>query len=98
MKRLKSRSNFLKAKNDNDKFNYNKQRNICVFLTRKEETKYYANLNVKYVAGKTKFWKPIKPCFSDKSETSDKEVLIENDKMVTEDNNVAFTLNTFSQI
>ena len=63
----------------------------CVSLTRREKTKYYANLNVKYVAENSKFWRPIKPCFSDKFETSDKVVLIENEKMVTKDDNVPFT-------
>ena len=43
-----------------------------------------------------KFWKTIKPCFSDKSKNSERLVLTENDKIVLEDGKVALTLNKFS--
>ena len=49
MKRLKLRNKFLKTRNDTDKFNYNKQRNISVSFIRiekKKTTKYYVNLNI----------------------------------------------------
>ena len=42
-----------------------------------------------------KFWKIIKPCFSDKSKNFERIVLTENDEIVMEDGKVAFTLNTF---
>ena len=42
-----------------------------------------------------KFWKTIKPCFSDKSKNSERIILIENDEIVMEDGKVALTLNTF---
>ena len=47
--RSKLRSKFSKTRNDTDKFNYNKQRNFCVFLIRKEKTRY-VNLNIKDMA------------------------------------------------
>ena len=43
----------------------------------------------------TKFWKTIKPCFSDKSKNSERIVLTENDEIVVEDGKLAPTLNTF---
>ena len=65
MKRLKLRNKFLKTRNNTDKFDCSKQRNFRASFIRKEKTKY-ANLNIKDVTDK-KFWKTIKPCFSDKS-------------------------------
>ena len=37
MKRLKLRKKFLKTRNDTDKFNYNKQRNISLSFKRIEK-------------------------------------------------------------
>ena len=37
----------------------------------------------------------MKPCFSDKSENSERIVVIESDKMVMEDDKVALTLHMF---
>ena len=95
MERSKLRNNFLKTKNNTDKFNYNKQLNFCVSLIRKKKSKYFANQNIKDIADNKKCWKIIKPCFSDKSKNSERIVLNENDEVVMEDDKVALTLNTF---
>ena len=95
MKRSKLRNKFLKTRNNTDKFNYNKQINFCVSLIRKEKSKYFTNLNIKDVTDSKKFWKTIKPCFSDKSKNSERIVLKENGEIVMEDGKVALTLNTF---
>ena len=42
-----------------------------------------------------KFWKTIKPCFSDKSNNPERIVIKDNDEIVMEDGKVAPTLNTF---
>ena len=85
IKRSKLRNKFYETRNNTDTFNYNKQRNFSVSLTRKEKSKYFANLNIKDVTDNKKFWKTIKPCFSDKSKNSERIVLIENDETVMED-------------
>ena len=82
MKRSKLRNKFLKTRNNINKFNYNKQRNFSLPLIRKEKTKQFANLNIKEVTDSKNFWKTIKPCFSGKSENSEKIVLIENDEIL----------------
>ena len=41
IKRSKLRNNFLKTRNNIDKFNHNKQRNFPVFLIRKEKDKIF---------------------------------------------------------
>ena len=85
IKRSKLRNKFYETRNNTDKFNYNKQRNFSVSLTRNEKSKYFANLNIKDVTDNKKFWKTIKPCFSDKSKNSERIVLIENDETVMKD-------------
>ena len=64
-------------------------------LYEKKKSKYFASLNIKDVTDNKKFWKTIKPCFSDKSKNSERIVLNENDEVVMEDDKVALTLNTF---
>ena len=98
MKRSKLRNKFLKTRNNNDKFSYNKQRNFCVSLIQKEKSKIFTNLKIKDVTNYKKFWKTIKPCFSDKSKYSERIELKENDETVMEDGKGALTLNTFFQI
>ena len=89
---------FLKTKSNIDKFNHNKQRNFWVFLIRKKKSRYFSNLNIKNVTENKKFWKTIKPCFSNKSKNSERIVLTENDKIVMEDGKVALKYNMFFQI
>ena len=98
MKRAKLRNRFFKTRNNTDKFSYNKQRNFCVSLIRKEKSKNFTNLNIKDVTDNKKFWKTIKPCFSDESKYSERIVLKEDDGIVMKDGKVALTLNTFFQI
>ena len=47
MQRTKLRNKFLKDPTAANKFSYNKQRNWCFSLLRKEMKKYFANLNEK---------------------------------------------------
>ena len=47
MTRTHLRNIYLKNRSDNNKCEYNKQRNYCVSLFRKTKTKYYVNLNKK---------------------------------------------------
>ena len=61
----------------------------------KQKLKYFSNLNIKNVTENKRFWKTIKPCFSNKSKNSERIVLTENDKIVMEDGKVALKYNMF---
>ena len=67
MERFRLRNKFLKLKNNDSKKAYNKQGNYCVGLLRQVKKQFYENLNVNFVYENKKFWKQIKPFFSDKS-------------------------------
>ena len=56
MQRTKFRNKFLKDTSAENKLSYNKQRNWCASLLRKEKKKYFANLNEKDITDNQKFW------------------------------------------
>ena len=75
--------------------NFRKQRNSCVKLFRKEKRNYYNNLDISLVTDNKKFWTTIKPFFSDKSQSQNKIVLTEGERIISNDVEVAETMNEF---
>ena len=95
MNRSRLRNRFLKNKTDENKIAYTKQRNFCVSLFRKEKKKYYYNLNPKKIADNKKFWKTVKPFLSEKGCIKEKITLIENEKIINNEEEIAETFNNF---
>ena len=75
--------------------NFRRQRNLCVKLFRTEKKRYYNNLDVKLITDNNKFWKTVKPLFSDKIKTQKKIVLVENDEVISDDRQVAEIFNNY---
>ena len=71
-KQTRLRNTFLKNITEPNRVSYNKQRNFCVSFLRKTKKAYYGNLNEKDVIDNKKFWKTVKPLFSDKVKSSEK--------------------------
>ena len=63
MKRSQLRNKFLNTKIDIDRKAYNKQRNLCVSLIRREKKNIFDNIST---SDDKTFWKTVKPLFSDK--------------------------------
>ena len=81
MLRSKLRNQFLKTKTQDSKTKYNKQRNVCVSITRKgSKRSYYENLDLKEIADSKKFWATVKPVFSNKIKSTEYITLAENGK------------------
>ena len=59
------------------------------------KTSYYGNDDINSVTNNNKFWKAIKPLFTDKVQTSSSITLIENEKFITNDSEIAEILNEF---
>ena len=77
MKRSCLRNIYLKNRADNNKREYNKQRNYSVSLLRKTKTNYYANLDEKDLTDNKQFWrKTVKPLLSDKIKSSENITLV----------------------
>ena len=64
MKRSQLRKFFLKKKTLENHVAYNKQRNYCVSLLRKEKRNYFKNIDTSKVSDNKMFWKTVKPMFS----------------------------------
>ena len=94
-KRSRLRNNFLRKKTEETRKFYVKQRNKSVPLLKKAKKEYYQNLDEKNVIDNKKFWKTVKPLFSDKSVSREKINLTENEKMLTSESETAETLNNF---
>ena len=71
MERSRLRNKLLNTKNDTDSKAYNKQRNICVTLIRKENKNFNGKLNTRCITD-SKTSKKAKPFFTDKLQTKSK--------------------------
>ena len=66
---------------------------------RKTKKDYYANINKKDVIDNKKFWKTVKPLFSDMVKSFEKIKLVHEDKIITTDDENAKVLNSsFSNV
>ena len=75
--------------------NFCRQRNLSVKLFRTEKKKYYNILDVKLITDNKKFWKTVKPLFSDKIKTQNKIVLVYNDDVISDDRQIAEIFNNY---
>ena len=96
MKRSRLKNKYLKNRTETNKLAYNKQRNLCVNFLKKVKSTYYERLQPSSICDNKKFWKTVKPLFSEKTMSTDKITLIENNALVSDDQNVAEIFNTFS--
>ena len=93
--RSKLRNQFLKTKTQKSKLKYNKQRNLCVSITRKAKRSYYENLDLKDITDSKKFWATVKPLFSNKIKSTEYITLEENGKIISNDKELARIFNEF---
>ena len=108
MRRTRLRNKFIDSKTDADRIAYNKQRNYCVSLIRKEKKAYYSNLDIRDVTDNKTFWRKVKSLFSEKvnlqtkillvekgNDLNDPEISSEVEKVISEDKEIAETFNEF---
>ena len=102
MRKTRLRNKFIDSKTDVDRIAYNKQRNYCVSLIRKEKKTYHSNLNIRDVTDNKIFWRKVKPYFSEKvnlqikillvekgNDVSDPEIFSEVEKVISKDMDIA---------
>ena len=95
MHRSKLKNIYNKYRTEDNWVNYKKQRNFWVYLLRKTKTEYFQKLNVKDLSDNRKIWKTITPSFSNKGLNSNKVMLEENNRLTTEEIELANVMNTF---
>ena len=95
MARSRYKNRYTKNPTSENKMKYNKQRNICVNMLKKAKREYYINIDIKLLNDNRKFWKCIKPLFSNKQIRLSKAILIENDVTICNDTTIAEIFNDF---
>ena len=76
MNRSRLKNRFIKNPNKENELRYKKQRNYCVNLLKKEKKVYFSSLNIDNISNSKKFWKTIKPYFSEKTIINKKITLV----------------------
>ena len=95
MLRTRLRNRYNKDQTVENWNKFRKHRNSCVKLFRREKRNYYNNLDISLVTDNKKFWKTVKPFFSDKLQSKNKIVLIEDETIISNDVEVAETMNEY---
>ena len=91
--RLKNIYNKKRSHDNWDK--YKKQRNFCVKHLRKTKQDYFNNIDIKSVSDTKKFWKTIKPYFSNKGLNSNKIFLSEKGRLIKDPAAITATMNDY---
>ena len=77
----KLRNRFNKNKPEDNFIAYKQQRYKCIKILRKTKRNCYGNLELKHLTDNRKFWKPVKPVFTDTVQVSQSVTLIEKAKL-----------------
>jgi len=93
----RSRLNNIKRKDPSNinKYNYNQQRNRCLYLLRNTKRRFYESLDEKQITDNKIFWKTVRPFFSNKGPISEKITLVENDELIKDDKEIGKMFNEF---
>ena len=89
------RNRFLKEPTQMNRLAYKKQRNYCVSLIRQNKKQYYDSLNVTYITDNKNFWRVVKPNFSIKILGTNRVVLRDGGKIISDTDKIADTLISF---
>ena len=89
MKRSQLKNRYNKNLNYENWYLYKKQRNFCVNLLRKTKRNYFKNVRMQDIRDNKKFWKTIRPYFSDKGYNQTKITIVEKDSIITDKKKIA---------
>ena len=83
------------SKREEDVRKYKNQRNLVVKLNIQAKRQYFMSIQSKTIDNDKKFWKTVKPLFSNKNPMSEKITLIEDGRILSNDVGVAECLNEY---
>ena len=95
MTQSRLRNKFNQFKTKSSELEYKKQRNLCTYLFRKAKRDYYSALNPTCVTDNKKFWRTVKPLFSEKFLSAESITLVEGNEIFQDDDKVSETFNDF---
>ena len=82
MHRSKLKNIYNKNPTEENNLAFKQYRNFCVNLLKREKKNYYNNLDLKFFEDNKKFWKMIKPLFSNKQNTVQNNITIVENEIV----------------
>ena len=86
---------YLKTLSEKSLKAYRKQKNYVSRLYKKERKIFFDSLNPSIISDNQKFWKNIKPLFSNKGNFGNKIELVEGGEIIDKDADIAEELNNF---
>ena len=95
MKGTKLRNKFLKDRTEENRSRYASQRNYCVSLLKKTKKEYFGNLNQKKCLRQQNILENSKAFSFGQIVSKEQTTLVENNEIISEDGDVAQTLNSF---
>ena len=95
MRRSALQNRFYKEKLPEFEKAFKKQRNFTNRLLKKEKKKYFTNIDMNNFTDNKKFWSTVKPLFSNYNGGSKKITLIENNEIISNDEEIAKTFNKY---
>ena len=95
MTRSRLHNKYINMPSEANERNYKKYRNYCVNQFKRENRKYFNDIAIKKLTDNKTFWKTVKPLFSDRHTQDRKIVLVEGEKIISEDKAMTYTMNTF---
>ena len=95
MRRSFLKNKYQKLKTDEAHKAFKKQKNYTNRLLKKEQIKYWGNLDLKNYLDNKRFFDTVKPLFSNSVSGKQKITLVEGNNLITEDEEVAEKFNKF---
>lgn len=95
MYRSRLRNIYIKNRSALNEYNYKKQRNHCLALLRTTKRNYFESLDENRITDSKKFWKTVKPFFTNKGLAQEKIILVEEENIVKKDKELSETFNEY---
>ena len=95
MTRVRLRNRFLKEPTQMNILAYKTQRNYCVSLMRQNKKQYHGSLNVNHTTDNKNYWRVVKPNFSNKILGTNRVILRDGGKIISNTEKVADAFNKF---
>ena len=93
MTRTRLRNRFLKEPTEMNRLAYKKQRNYCASLMRQSKKQYHGSLNINHLTDNKNFWRVVNPNFSNKILDTNRVILTDGGKIISDTEWVADTFN-----
>ena len=95
MRRSELESKYRKTNCKDCQRAFKKQKNFVSRLYKKERKKFYDDLDLSEITDNKRFWKTVKPLFSEKTSKGQNITLVKGDEILTDDTEVATELNLY---